>query len=355
MPGVYFSNPTDIPSANLVDISDPNVLDSKILSSLASPSTCDEFKMTWPNFVKDSVSGKFYVEDRRVELYDNTDGESAGKTRILGGRCPQVPKTFLNEETCAVRSDCSPPSFSGDFELDAGNLRAFYDIDGKYVYRVENLPLVDTKSPCCTNNNRFVKKEEGACSDDSSSIFPTISSAIATHLSNLTPSEQWSKKVIDFEDFSMYCTDNAEAALGASFTVVTPSTGLLACWTHSYAMEWSVIVMNEWAVIHPGNPAFFLNSKPNPIADVAEKESTGNPEDSVTLRYPSWSFHERNFHDNSWRFGGKVVGSWGDRVAFNDLPDAAKSTNVVLALGGTVIEESGSIVEVCGSPGGGGK
>lgn len=40
------------------------------------------------------------------------------------------------------------------------------------------------------------------------------------------------------------------------------------------------------------------------------------------------------------------------RVLFNDLPDSAKSTNVItLGLSGTLVANSGDIVEVCGSPG----
>jgi len=43
-----------------------------------------------------------------------------------------VPRTFLNEETCAVRTDCTAPIFSGDLELNAANPRKFYEIDSKF-------------------------------------------------------------------------------------------------------------------------------------------------------------------------------------------------------------------------------
>ena len=44
------------------------------------------------------------------------------------------------------------------------------------------------------------------------------------------------------------------------------------------------------------------------------------------------------------------------RVKFNDLPDTAKSANVITrpepaGLGGTLVAVSGEIIEVCGSPG----
>jgi len=78
---------------------DPNVFEAKLLQDLVSPFTCSDFKKSWPNFVQDASTGLFYVEDRRVELYDNTDGSYTQKKRLLDGRCPQSPRTFLNEDT----------------------------------------------------------------------------------------------------------------------------------------------------------------------------------------------------------------------------------------------------------------
>lgn len=37
------------------------------------------------------------------------------------------------------------------------------------------------------------------------------------------------------------------------------------------------------------------------------------------------------------------------RILFNSLPDSARSANVVISLGGAVVEESRKIIEVCGA------
>jgi hypothetical protein len=317
MPAVYFSSPNTFPTVNLVSMSDPNVIDAKILQDVVAPSTCDNFKLTWPNFVKDNASGLYYVEDRRVELYKNTDGSTTERKRLLDGKCPQVPKTFLNENTCHIRSDCSAPRFNGAVTLDATNLRKFYELDGKYVYRIQNLPLLDTPSPCSSWYNRFVRKnaagDGSGCSLNKSTAFPTIANAIKTRLTSLSTSDQASKRVIDLHDMSLGCTDASNAALGGTFTVTIPSTNTLSCWTHTYEKEWSVFVMNDWAVNHPGNVRYFRESKANPIAAVAENKLAANLEDSVTLNYPPWPFHEWNFHNNRWRFEKDLVGAWGDR------------------------------------------
>jgi cullin-associated NEDD8-dissociated protein 1 len=101
-----------------------------------------------------------------------------------------------------------------------------------------------------------------------------------------------------------------------------------------------------------GNPRFFKESKPNPIAYPAEHENTsGNLEESVTLSFPSWTFHQYNFHNNRWRFDSELVGSWGDVIDFNNLPLSAKSDAAIVALGGSIVAESSAVIEVCGSPG----
>ena len=300
MPAVSFSNDANIPSANLQDLSDENVLGAKILQDVASPSTCDDFKKTWPNFVKDSSTGIVYVEDRRAEFYENTNGATTEKNQLLSSRCPSVDKSFLNEDTCVIRSDCSPGYYSGSFELNAQNIRKFYEMDEKYVYRIENLPLLPgvTLSPCVSNNNRFVRKDadgdttNGCGNQDTGDIFPEVSAAIETYLSSMTPSDQEKKRVIDLSD-SIPCTDASDVALGAKFTVTIPGSSTPSCWTHSYQYEWSVMVMNDWVVNHPGNPQRHRESKPNPIAHVAEHENTsGNLEESVTLSYPPYGFHQ---------------------------------------------------------------
>eukprot|EP00804_Cyclotella_cryptica_P011127 CCRYP_019061-RA/>CCRYP_019061-RA protein AED:0.09 eAED:0.09 QI:216/1/1/1/0.83/0.69/13/1964/1704 len=360
MPAVYFSNPVhafgkSVPRVNVANITgDPNVFEAKLLQDVVSPFTCSDFKKSWPNFVQDASTLQYYVEDRRAELYDNTDGSYTQKKRLLDGRCPQSPRTFLNEDTCVPRADCSPPVYSGEFILNATNLRKFYTMDGKYVYRIQDLPLVETPSPCDTNTNRFVRKNAGSDGGgcvNANTNFPSIASAIKTALSGRSIADQKAARVIDIEDISLNCNDPNDAALGASFNVKL-SDNSLTCWTHSYYREWSCFVMNDWASNHPGNPSFFMASKPNPIADVAEHENTsGNLEESVSLHFPPWTFHEYNFHYNSWRFEGDLIGSWGDKIAFNDLPPSAKSTEVINALGGSVVADSSSVIEVCGSPG----
>ncbi|KAL7501904.1 hypothetical protein ACHAXN_000111, partial [Cyclotella atomus] len=294
--------------------------------------------------------GLYYVEDRRFELYDNTDGATTKKKRLLEGRCPRTPRTFLNEDTCVPRPDCSPPVYSGEVTLNAENLRKFYEIDERYLYRIQGLPLLDTPSPCDTKNNRFVRKNAGQDSSgcvNGTANFPSIRTAIEDAIRNVT----FDALVIDIKETDMNCDDPNDDALGASFTV-TLNNGSLSCWTHTYPHEWSVFVVNDWVSNHPGNAKYFRDSKPNPIAYPAEHENaSGNLEESITLNFPPWRFHQQNWHDNRGRFESDIVGSFGDRIAFNTFPSSAKSDAVILALGGSIVADSSAVIEVCGSKG----
>ena len=325
MPSVYFHAQGNIPSANLTSMSDPNVIGDKILRNIITPSSCNDFNLTWPNFIRDTL-GLYYIEDRRVQLIDNTNGMTTVKKRLLNGQCPQSENSFLNADTCVVRTDCAPPSFSGNFELNATNLRKFYELDGKYVYRIQNLPILDTPSPCGEDVYRFVRKDatgdSAGCAVDTSSSFPTIRKSLETFLNNTRPAgDRQTKRVIDLPaehvpgqtwNTLVRCNDPNNAAKEKSFTVTIPEGGGLSCWSHTYSWEWSVLVMNDWVLNHPGNPFKYHKSLVNPIASVAEKEKiAGNLESSVTLTYPSW--HQERFHDNRWRFESERIGNWGDR------------------------------------------
>jgi len=235
MPSVFFNDTVDafgkeLPTVNLVNINDPNVFEAKLLQDVLPPSTCADFKGSWPNFVKDASLGLHFVEDRRVELIDNSSGNSTQLRRTLNGECLETKRTFVNNDQCVVRSDCGVPVFSGEFVLTAENLRKFYEVDGKFVYRMQGLPLIGTVSPCDTKYNRFVRKnadkDSGGCSFDgnrnTTESEGIIADKIGAFLSALSsPVEQSSVRVIDMNT-EMGCVDPEDDALGSSFSVIMP-------------------------------------------------------------------------------------------------------------------------------------
>lgn len=326
MPVVAFSDPAslghgDIHAATLVEL-DPPVLDVKLLS--ASIESCAMTK-SWPNFIQDTSTGNYYVEDRRVLFLDLTSPETVSGSDLSSRTCPTAPKTFLNEDSCVIRNDCSPPVYSSgeSFVLNAQNVRKFYEVGGQYIYRVVGLPIItDTLSryemfsPCndaVTYKRfdwtpfRFVRKTEGACTSPvlDSTIQSSLSQILSSELSALSPSQRAAKRVLDVVIPKSTCYDPYRVARGGQINVAVD--GVATCWTNSHPDEWSVFNFDAWTLFHPGNLEAYLGDKQNPIAAFAETNSLVL-EDQVSLEMPSWHPDDR-FQDSS-RLLDKL-GNWG--------------------------------------------
>lgn len=170
-----------------------------------------------------------------------------------------------------MRSDCSAPSFTGSFTLDAENIRKFYSVGGQYVYRMVDLPIItdplsryEMFSPCndaVTYKRfdwtpfRFVRKKQGACSSPvpDSGIQFSLSAVLESALSDVSASEQESKRVLDVVVPKNTCVDPLKQALGGGINVIDPNTGLTTCWTNTHPDEWSVFNLDSWTMYHPGN------------------------------------------------------------------------------------------------------
>ena len=372
MPAVEFVTPVaslglNVPQATLEEL-DPAVLDVKLLASSLEPCTLTK---SWPNFIQDSVDGSYYIEDRRVRMLsiDDEDVQTVSGEGLATKHCPTAPKTFLSEDTCVVRSDCSTNSYSGSFFLDATNIRQFYSIAGQYIYRIQGLPIItdpasryEMISPCndaITYKRfdwtpfRFVRKNAplGACASPvaDATIQSSLSSILASELAGLSSAiERDNKRVLDVVIPKNTCVDVFKLALGGSINVLDASTGTTTCWTNSHQDEWSVFNMDPWTLYHPGNLEAHTKHKKNPIAAFAETDSD-IIEDQVTLVMPDWHPDER-FQDSSRLFD--KVGNYGDHIDFDDLPASVKSDEVAAVLGAT---KSPDVVteyrEVCASPG----
>jgi cullin-associated NEDD8-dissociated protein 1 len=344
---------------------DPAVLDVKLLS--LSIEQCP-LTLSWPNFVKDSNDGTYYVEDRRVDFIGLDDPTTVSGLGLSSKTCPTAPRTFLSEDSCVVRHDCAPPVYtSGSFVLNAENVRKYYEVGGQYVYRVVNLPIITDSSsryemfsPCNDAQTykrfdwtpfRFVRKNAplGACTSPhpDATVHGSISQILAETLTGLSPIEQDNKRVLDVVIPKSTCYDPFKSAMGASFNV-NDVNGATTCWTHSHPDEWSVYNFDTWTMWHPGNLEAHIGHKKNPIAAFAETPSS-ILEDQVSLEVPGWHPDER-FQDSKRLFDR--LGNFGDLIDFDDLPSSAKNAEVADALGAVLsTDDISEYRQVCASPG----
>lgn len=138
-PGVWKSNPDDsITQPLLFDVFRPGVLLLK-----EPPAQCNLGTIVQSNV---ESSGRFYMLEERLELLENTL-ENPAATGVTGGKCPTVPKTFLNEHSCKLLPGCLALGQQGlTVSLTLDTLAKFFSVGGRYIYVVSGLRT--TASPC---------------------------------------------------------------------------------------------------------------------------------------------------------------------------------------------------------------
>jgi hypothetical protein len=286
-----------------------------------------------------------YKLDNRVAIVENTLGNPASISDsviyVYGttGSCPTVPKTFVNKDSCVRKSTCAATVYSSvKFTLNEANLKMFYDLSTKYVYRISGLTLTTSnyaKSPCTKNYvSRWLKHSgtcQGAIAKDET-VFPDAATK-ATLLKLLEDSTDANPFVRDIYGRGPGTTCTSEASsVGARIQVGG------TCWEQVNPDHYDVVDATYWTVAHPGNGEG--TNTFNPIRSIAE---AGN----FDLVYPASHPMDR------WRQKYKrfpVLGRFGDEVDFKDLHSNVQ-TNAVAAKLGATSAGSAKGFEACGSRG----
>lgn len=132
-----------------------------ILTSLDAPCTLGEEAQTGYGRGFLVLNGIAYMHDPRLPTLDNEVGSVATASAALSGStaaahaavgsCHNVPKTWLNADTCVPSTACSPTSFRAvDVTLDDATLQSFHTLESAFVYAVGGLRLegAAATSPC---------------------------------------------------------------------------------------------------------------------------------------------------------------------------------------------------------------
>jgi len=313
--------------------------------------------------------GSMWVFDPRLILESNTvesplvDGggavslETADKTK-----CSNVPRTFLNEDSCVLSTEASACnvgiSVDATFELNDDNIKQINALTERYVYAIEGLVVNGTNHFCTPNfRSRWLKDADQECVDPTALENNTRTTVTDLLLQNADDSNPFVRDVIFPGDGSLTCEDNPP--LGTKIQVGND------CWTHVHSDYLSVYDMTYWTLpdTHPGNANALKRGAENPIKKwMDSKDSarlvfpsshpltgtnmtdpmTGRPfifeEDHPILR---WEVHHVKFN---------YVGRFGDSIDFKDLPTGLRTAEVGEHYGATFNVGSSNVL-VCGSPG----
>eukprot|EP00538_Stauroneis_constricta_P006056 CAMPEP_0119562960 /NCGR_PEP_ID=MMETSP1352-20130426/22092_1 /TAXON_ID=265584 /ORGANISM="Stauroneis constricta, Strain CCMP1120" /LENGTH=2119 /DNA_ID=CAMNT_0007611481 /DNA_START=203 /DNA_END=6559 /DNA_ORIENTATION=- len=349
-------------------------LDESVLDNGANDYNCPRIQLT-PHEVPPTVFGRvrinnqnqYFLYDPRLVMMDNTvenpliDGggavSMASDNKI---KCSNAPRTFLNEDSCilstaetACRAD-EPPVFS--VKLTEDFLKTVYELEGRYVYAIENLPLNDESyfdnrgrmqyyqpPPCGKFRNRvsrWLQVSNNKCNGNNYRTVGENTEQVFARLIQLAvESEPESSSLVkDVRLFETQVCDEEDEEL-FSLGYIKGSDGQ-SCWQHVHSKYQNVYDLTEFKNIHFGG-----------AKNITKWAESG----SAKLIFPN-SHHPIG---NS-RFFSKIVnnermvpflGSLGDVVPFADLPRELQTDRIRNEFGSLPINPNGNAVVVCGSPG----
>ena len=325
--------------------------DLAVMTSLSAPCTLSFDAQSLPGTGFLVVNGTGYMHDPRWPTFDNSLERpmmqaqsplavqeslarqvSSADTRA----CHNVPKSFLNADTCMPSTACSPISYrAAAILLNASTLGTMHRLSKSYIYAVAGLQLDHTADSPCIGTSRWRRLSSmGGCGADETPLDAGTKATLAQAIRG--SSDAANTLVRDATANSVTggsCASSSDgvSAIGAKVDVDG------GCWEHSHPFYYNVYEMNEWAASgHPGNTAFPPSS--NPIKAVAKAGET-------TLTFPA--------SHPTVRFmtalpGFAHLGKLGDMVNFRNLPSSVQSAEVAMAFDAL---ELGAASESCGSPG----
>ena len=302
-------------------------------------------------------TGPIYRRDYRLELVQNTlanPAENRASHATMSGTCPSVPATFVNRQSCVMRSSCAPLSYkSSRFKLNRTTLRKMYEQSGKLIYVMEGMRLDAIHSasqcqnriesscePCSMKKSRW--KHVPIVTDiECTSVTTLDPNTKATLIAAINASLQTDKNphVVDIDakslkDDGRVC--NAAAAFGSS----VPFEG--RCFTHVHPQYFSVCDATYWNEDHSGNSGKFF-----PIRAFAEKGGT-------SLYFPA-SHPMSRWKDTYWWGGSRrkiwAIGRLDDEVDFADLPVETQDLELAKMFAAVGENTKNAQYMACGSPG----
>lgn len=294
-----------------------------------------------PPFLR--YKGLYYQFDPRLKSFVNTPESPAAEAIIkpvLADSCPNVPKTFLNADTCRIGHGCEPLSFTDQpVTLNATILSLMFTAGHRYVYAIDGLRLElrYLKSPCQTSRSRWLKLHSGSCGDNATSLPSYSLQLLQGKLESSSDVHNPYIRDILINSASERTTcfsDSGLAAMGATIT----ADGV--CWKHVQEDTFNVYDFTVWSVEHPGTRPGW-----NPITKPATDGET-------TMYFPQSHSMERWYQLRNNYMKGTFVGRLGDSLSFNELLGSVQTTGFAVAMGeidGTAAPHP--LVEVCGSPG----
>jgi len=362
----------DLPSLDSASIkADGNVdgqwmLQTDLTQEMCDEITIDHLAINHPIFGRLPGGGDgmdaYVIHDPRLSLLNNTleqpleDGggslvQSGGTHNGASMLCSNVPRTFLNEDTCRLSqapTTCTSQDMGGPsimLTLDEETVARLSGYSKRYVYLMAGLRVEkgDTLPPCTPGvKSRWAKvqKPHGELCGGSDDLHLDTQSAIGLLLDESKDLNSAVKDIPFPEESKFRCASSDEDKIG--FEVLNRDG--LSCWKHVHQDHMSVYDFEYWTgPMHAGNVAKESRGEPNPIKSPFDLYGYAN------LTFP---WHHPMNRWNEFKNGFEFIGRLGDTIDFRDLPELLRGQAVADGFGvATDDAATSNSIMVCGSPG----
>ncbi len=236
--------------------------------------------------------GSFVLFDPRLVLQENTvanpESDGGGLIKSMTGdltKCANVPRTFLNEDSCVLSNSATACSSSTApdllIDLNAENLGLLHDLTGQYVYAILGLPVVDKlgeqlESPCTPGlRSRWEIKSAGECT---ATVLETNTNASLVELLFESSDSNTFIRDINFPASGFAC-DSSDDAIAEVEIIIGNQ-----CFKRVHPEHMSVFDFTYWTLdhTHPGNMIAMMEGESNPIKKFRDIDG------SAFLIFPSY-------------------------------------------------------------------
>ena len=166
-------------------------------------------------------------------------------------RCANVPRTFINEETCKLSTLSTACSFTNiadevQIPMNTTNVMKFYELSDQYVYAIRGLVMENlNEHPCSKSKSRWEIAKGVTCTSPTS-LKATTSTALTDMLSKTTDTNKFIRDVT--RTLSCDPSDHNDSSDKLDIQIQVGSD----CYKHVHPDHLNVYDFSGWVTSHPG-------------------------------------------------------------------------------------------------------
>lgn len=291
------------------------------------------------------------INDGSGDSTANVQSDGGGNAFVTTGeklKCSNVPRSFINEETCfmsTLSTACSATNLVGEvtMPLNTTVVLDLHDLTGREVYAVRGLIMERiSESPCAKVNSRWVVQRNATCTAPSALSSSTVTALAAAITSSSASANEFVTDITRTLACSASDFDQSSDPINIQLQVGG------SCYIHVHPHHLNLYDFTGWVTNHPGG-AYHI-----------EKWAQGwDGHEGWYLNFPFYGNTTRKIPQhpmNRWYTHGvepniAYVGRLGDEISFRDLPSELKTDAVAEFFGATPNSVIDGGVIVCGSSG----